>query len=575
MPKDIDQPVLTISLGQFSAAGKKASNQDFQGALIPKGAVLTLKGIALAIADGISTSTVSRAAAETAVKSLMTDYYATPDGWTVKTAASRVISATNSWLSAQNGRTGGDINHGMVCTLSALIFKGRQAYVFHVGDSRIARVSGESLEPLTADHRTVLAAGESYLGRAMGAKAQVEIDYACLDIRRGEVFVLTSDGVHDHVSAKDVARLIRENIDLDHAARAIADLALANGSDDNLTIQIARVETLPLLDTPNVLDGADILPIPALPRDGDVIDGFRVQRQIHGNARSHIYLALAPDGARVALKIPAVDLRENPKLLHRLMMEDWVARRVSSPHVLRAATAPEQRTGLYTVSEFVDGQTLRQWMTDNPKPTLDDLRRIISQIVAGLRAFHRREMLHQDLRPENILIDREGTVKIIDFGSVRVAGLEEAGPDEDEILGTYQYTAPEYLSGDAISWRSDLFALGVIAYEMLTGRLPYGTAVAKVRNRTDQRRLIYRTARDEKNGVPDWIDDALRRAVHPDPLRRQNALSEFAASLNAPSSDWRASQHVPLADRNPTRFWQSIALILAIICLILTAKLMT
>jgi serine/threonine protein kinase len=182
-------------------------------------------------------------------------------------------------------------------------------------------------------------------------------------------------------------------------------------------------------------------------------------------------------------------------------------------------------------------------------------------------------MLHQDLRPENVMIDRAGTVKIIDLASARVAGVAEAGPPDEEILGTLQYTAPEYFTGDPVSWRSDLFSLGVIAYEMLTGRLPYGTAVSQVRSRLDASHLLYRPARDETSPVPDWMDEALRRAVHPDPLRRQEALSEFVAELRAPGAGWRAKQHVPLMERDPVRFWQVISLVLAALVVLLLARL--
>ena len=101
----------------------------------------------------------------------------------------------------------------------------------------------------------------------------------------------------------------------------------------------------------------------------------------------------------------------------------------------------------YIATEYVEGQTLAQWMIDNPGPELETVRSIIEQITRGLRAFHRKEMIHNDLRPQNIMIDKEGTIRIIDFGSAKVAGVLEAGPvtEEERILGTVQYTAPECL----------------------------------------------------------------------------------------------------------------------------------
>ena len=576
VPKDMNPaPALAVTIGQYSDAGRKSANQDFHGAATPEGLAMALKGVTVAVADGLSSSAVGREAAELAVKSLLTDYYGASDTWTVKTAASRVIAATNAWFHAQNRRARlEEMEHGWVCTLAAIVLKGRSAHLFHVGDSRIWRASGESLEPLTEDHRISLSSTETYLGRCLGAEHQVEIDYRQIDLAVGDVLVLTTDGVHDHMDPRWAARTIKAADDLEAAAAQIAAEALARGSDDNLTIQIVRVDALPGDGADRVLDEASSLPTPPLPQAGDVIDGYRILRQLHASSRSHVYLAAAPDGSEVVMKIPSVDQRGDREALHRLFMEEWIARRLTSAHVLKVPPLQTARTALYVVTEYVDGQTLRQWMHDHPRPDLEDVRRIVDQIVQGLRAFHRREMLHQDLRPENIMIDRHGTVKIIDFGSVAVAGVQEAQPGGAEaILGTQQYTAPEYFSGDVVGWRSDLFSLGVIAYEMLTGRLPYGAQVSRVRTRAQQRRLVYRPACDDDHPVPDWMDEALRRALHPDPSRRHEALSEFAADLHGPSREYRARRHTPLIERDPLLFWKGLSAVLAVLCLILAARL--
>src|SRR3954463_16422913 len=170
---------LKISIGQHSDKGRKPANQDFHGVLIPKEPLLSLKGIAVVLADGISSSNVSHIASESAVKSFLTDYYCTAESWSVKTSAQRVLAATNSWLHAQTRRSqyAYDKDKGYVCTLSVVVVKSTTAHIFHVGDSRIYRVSGNALEQLTDDHRVVISSEESYLGRALGANSQIDIDY--------------------------------------------------------------------------------------------------------------------------------------------------------------------------------------------------------------------------------------------------------------------------------------------------------------------------------------------------------------------------------------------------------------
>ncbi|GGD63542.1 bifunctional protein-serine/threonine kinase/phosphatase [Croceicoccus mobilis] len=564
--------MLRVSIGQYSDAGAKPENQDFHGALMPDAGQSAMKGVVLALADGISSSRVSAEAARTAVTSFLADYPSTSDAWSVKTAGMRVIAATNRWLHDANRNAGiYDADAGMACTFSALVLKGRHAHLFHIGDSRIQRLTGISLELLTRDHVKRLSASESYLERALGIGEEVVADYARVPLEVGQVWLITSDGVHDHVDGRTVAEAIAASETLDDAARMIAQAALANGSADNLTCQIVRIDALPERDA--ALEEAmgpetALLPLPALPKAGDVLDGFTILRGLHSSARSHVYLAKAPDGSAVAIKIPTREMAEDEAYLKRFVLEEWIARRISSPHVLKAAPAPEKRTALYCVTRHVKGRTLRQWMHDHPRCTPDDMRGIVEQIARGLRAFHRKDMLHQDIRPENIMIDEAGTVLIIDFGSTSVAGVEEAAPGTAGLMpGTFQYTAPEYLSGDPVGWRSDLYALGVIAYEMLTGELPYGTQVAKIRSRRDQRALRYRAARGEDNAVPAWLDEALRKAVHPDPLKRHDALSEFLADLRRPPKDWARRQQRPLLERDPVRFWQivSVALFAALL----------
>ena len=558
-------PALAVTIGQHSSAGSKPLNQDFYGALVPQGAALLHKGVALAIADGISPSPVSHIAAETAVKSFLTDYYCTSEAWTVKTAASRVIAATNSWLASQ-GAGIEERDHAFITTFSALVLKGRQGHIFHVGDSRVWRLSGETLEPLTQDHRSHLAGGNGYLARALGLEPSVEIDYRSLSLTPGEIFVLTTDGVHGVLSPRDLATRLGGQADLDIAARDIVEAALAAGSGDNLTIQIVRIEDLPAADHIADLDDGQLLLPAALPMLPALLDGYRIQRELHASSRSHVYLATEIDtGRRVAMKFPSADLRENEAYLRRFAAEEWIARRIQSAHVLAAAPAPRGRKTLYTVTEYVEGQTLRQWMADHPAPPIETVRGLIEQIGAGLRAFHRKDMIHQDLRPENIMLDADGTARIIDFGAVRVAGVVEAMPrsESDDILGTHQYAAPEYFAGQRGTERSDIYSLGVIAYELVTGDLPYGAAVAQ------GRRLTYRPAFASRRDVPSWVDNALHKAVHPDPAKRYQAISEFLYDLRHPNPALPTLDHLPLAQRNPVLFWQSVSIVLGGACLAL------
>jgi serine/threonine protein kinase len=271
-----------------------------------------------------------------------------------------------------------------------------------------------------------------------------------------------------------------------------------------------------------------------------------------------------------------VELQQNAAHLERFLMEEWIAKRINNSYVLKAAFPNRKRHYFYTVAEYVDGQTLSQWMIDNPKPSLETVRALVEQIAKGLQAFHRLEMVHQDIRPENIMVDNTGTVTLIDFGSTKVAGIAEIDSplDHHNLLGTIQYMAPEYFIGEGGNQRGDIFSLAVITYQMLTGRLPYGTEVAKTKTRSQQYKLSYKSALLYNRDIPLWVDGALRKALQPDPYKRYGEVTEFIYELRHPNEEFLRRSKPPLLERDPVLFWKSVALIMTALTFLLAAKLL-
>lgn len=569
---------LTVSVGQASDKGRKEVNQDFHGACIPKEPQLSAKGIAVALADGISTSTVSQIASKAAVTSFLEDYFCTSEAWSVKKSAQRVLIATNSWLHSQTHQSQYryDKDRGYVCTFSALVIKSTTAHIFHVGDARVYQLHGNRLEQLTNDHRVWVSQETSYLGRALGINSHLEIDYQALTVEKGDVFVLATDGIYEYTNDAFMINAIKKyEDDLDQAAQSILKDAYDKGSTDNLTIQLVRVDDLSSQDANNIYPQLTDLPFPPLLDARMVFDGYRIVREVHATSRSHVYLAVDNEtDEHVIIKTPSIDLRADPAYLERFLMEEWIARRISSPYVLKPCKQTRKRNYLYVATEFIDGQTLTQWMIDNPKPDMETVRGIVEQIAKGLLAFHRMEMLHQDLRPENIMIDTTGTVKIIDFGSTKVAGIAEITTvvEQHHLLGTAQYSAPEYFIGEAGSPRSDIFSLGVITYQMLTGNLPYGTQVAKAKTKAAQHKLSYHSVLNDEREIPVWVDGVIKKAVHPNPYRRYQELSEFIYDLRHPNDEFTNKTRPPLMERNPVLFWKSVSLLLSILVVALLLK---
>ena len=566
---------LTLTIGQCSDKGRKDVNQDFYGATVPDEPQLSLKGAAIALADGISSSRVSQVASETAVKSFLDDYFCTSEAASVKQSALQVIFATNSWLHnlTQQSQYRYDKELGYVCTLSALIIKSSTAHIFHVGDARVYHLRQHNMEQVTEDHRHWINKTESLLSRALGIHIFLDVDYETRDVKQGDVFILATDGVYEFTSCEFIQEAIEDcEDDLDSAAKKIIDEAYKQGSPDNLTIQIIRVDRLSGNDAKAIYEEMHELPFPPILDARDIFDGYQIIREIHASSRSHVYLAQdLASNEHVVIKAPSIDLRDDAVYLEHFLMEEWIARRINSAHVLKPCVQIRKREYIYIVTEYIDGQTLTQWMIDNPKPTIEVVRHIVEQIAKGLLAFHRKEMVHQDLRPDNILIDASGTVKIIDFGSTRVAGIMEMNvlAEEQHLLGTAQYSAPEYFLGEMGSHTSDIFSLGVITYQMLCGNLPYSADVARAKTKAAQRRLIYRTVLDDEREIPAWIDDVLKKSVHPNPYKRYQELSEFLYDLRHPNKVFLNKTQRPLIERNPILFWKGLSGILLLSVLVL------
>ena len=561
---------LKISTGQCSDKGVKELNQDFHGAVIPLEPQLSLKGAVVALADGISSSDVSQIASETSIKSFLNDYFCTSDAWSVHTSGLRVIESINGWLFSQTQRSDGRFNKdkGYVCTFSAAVFKASLAHLFHIGDSRIYRLRDDGIEQLTKDHRSWISKEKSYLSRAMGTDLLVDIDYQTVSLKQGDYFLLCTDGVYEYCDTEDVLSTLKahEN-DLDKAAEELIKRALEKGSDDNLTLQIVRIDQLPESQGSTLQQQVDALELPPVLQPREEFDGYLILREMHANSRSHVYLAEdIEDKTRVVIKIPSVELRNDQAYLERFLIEEWVARRINNAHVMKAGLQNRKRNYLYSVTEFIEGITLKQWLIDNPSPDIEAVRIIIEQVAKGLQAMHRMEILHQDLKPDNIMIDTNGTVKIIDFGGVRVAGIIEAENtlEQDDMQGTALYMAPEYFTGEIASSQSDQFSLAVLTYHMLCGRFPYDTQIAKARTVAAQKRLKYHTVLDDEREIPAWIDHTLRKALHPNPYKRYPEISEFLFDLRRPNTKFLSETRPPLLDRNPLLFWKSVSLILAI-----------
>lgn len=558
---------LTLSVGQYSIAGRKSDNEDGIGIRIPEGNLLTTKGAAVVIADGVSAAEAGKEASQTAVTNFLTDYFSTPESWSVGKSAAQVLTALNRWLYSR-GRSFSDNTKGYVTTFSAVVFKSQRAHLFHVGDSRIYLLRNGELRQVTKDHSIPVSEDHAYLSRALGLDVRLDVDYQAISLEPGDIFLLTTDGIHDTLEHTQLAALLA-NSGGDHykACERMAEEAYAAGSTDNLSCQLVRVDTLPNAGIDDVVNKLTELSFPPSLEPGMILDGYKVIRELHASTRSQVYhVEDIESGQQCCMKTPSVNFEDDPAYIERFVLESWIGSRINSPYVVKVIESPRAKSCLYYLTEYIPGISLSRWMLEHPRPGVEETVYLIDQISKGIRAFHRRETLHQDIKPDNILIDRNGQVKLIDFGSCHVAGISEISTplQRDIPLGTATYSAPEYTVGKSGSYAADQFSLAVISYEMFTGKLPFGGKLEQCKSQRDFLNTKYGESFRVNPLVPHWIDGALKKALRYDPDRRHADVMEFVHELKHPNPKYLEYHHRPLMERDPLKAWKIIAGLLAL-----------
>jgi len=557
---------LSFTVAQRSIAGKKAENEDAIGIRLPKDSLLTNKGAVAVIADGVSAAEAGKEASETCVHNFLYDYYSTPDSWSVKKSTSQVLTALNRWLYGQ-GQQFNDVQKGYISTFSTIIFKSQTAHIFHVGDTRIYRFRQGELEQMTRDHSTVVNAKQTYLSRAMGLDVKLDVDYRSLAVEVDDIYFLSTDGIHDFIKSKELCTHLNkltaesDDISFEQTCEQLIALALTNGSSDNLSCQILRLDSLPAQTINEAGRQLSELPFPPYLEPKMILDGYRVEKVLHVNTRSQVYVVKDLDSnERYCMKTPSVNFDDDLAYIERFIMESWMGSRINNPHVVKVIESSREKNWLYYLTEYIEGITLEQWIRENPKPAVQDVVYILAQIEKGLRAMHRREILHQDIKPGNIMIDHNGEVKIIDFGSCYSKGIAEiATPlDEPGILGTAGYSAPEVVITGKSTVQSEVFSLSVLAYEMFTGKEPFSGKLNKCRTVEAYLKTKYIPCFDENPLVPIWMDCAIKKGLRFKAERRHEDVLELLHELQKPNPKYRSNHNAVLMDKNPVLFWQGL-----------------
>ncbi len=554
------------SVGFVSETGPRKRNEDFAGAVFGAELPEPRHEVLAAIADGIGGAKGGRVAAETAVRGFLDGFCDLPETMEVRRAAATILNALNGWIHSQGQHD--PALAGMGCTFTALVLRGRIAHLVHVGDTRAYRLSGDRLTCLTTDHVREEGPGQRrVLYRALGIETELRLDYAALPVALHDRFILCSDGVHAFLTDDSIAEIARERSAPGDTARALVAAALDSGSTDNCTALVMDVVALPTAESADIGTAIMRLPLRPVPIDGETVDGFVLKVLISDGRYSRLFGAEdETEGGDVALKFPKPQVAAIATLRAAFVREAWVGARVSSPWVGRVIELPPGRqTCLYTVMPLYQGELLESRLSRRPGVGLEEGRNIAIHLARAVAALHRAGIIHRDIKPDNIILEREGSLKLIDLGVVRVPGLEDFPPED--IPGTPAYMAPEMFSGEPGNEATDLYALGVTMFRAFTGEYPYGNADATSPSRRDRPKELCALRPD----LPAWLQAVIARAIAVDPAQRFHDVTEFAVELEAGPARAPVATRRPLTlyERNPVQFWQGVSAILAAALLVL------
>lgn len=548
---------LTVACGFASETGRRERNEDYCGVWLGSATDQSTHGIAAAVADGVGGAKGGRIAAELAVRSFIDGYYSFPATLGIAGCANRAMAAYNRWLHAL-GRADPTME-GAATTFTGVVLRGRRLTSLHVGDSRAWHFRDGRIQQLTTDHALSQPDLRHVLYRAIGLEPTLRLDVAEIELAAHDRLLLTTDGVHGVMSIRTIGKMLGERNAPATDARAILEAAAAAGSQDNITALVIDIITVPAIDQDVLAARAEGLPVLDPPEVGETIDDFRLEQRLSDGNYTRVFKAVdETDGKAVVLKFPKPALLSETGARLAFMRETLVGERVNNPYV--GSTIPlaaERQSRLYVAIPFYEGETLEERLKRGTLSTELGVK-VGARLARAVAALHRLEIIHRDIKPDNVILTSDGGQKLVDLGVARLPRV----PDfvGSEVPGTPSFMAPEQFDGRPGDELTDQYAVGVTLYRILTGKYPYGEIEPFSRPRFDRPVPPSRHRPD----LPGWLEAAILRSVA---VRREDRFGDLvelqiALETGAQLGMGRRT-HQPLVQSNPVQFWKLVSALLA------------
>ena len=274
------------------------------------------------------------------------------------------------------------------------------------------------------------------------------------------------------------------------------------------------------------------MPAPNLTiQPGDQLDHYQIDSVVATSGMATVFRAHDLDtGRQVAIKVPHPEIESDPALYDRFQREEEIGKRINHPGVMKVFANPD-RTQVYMVMEWIDGRLLRQILNEEKKLPVERAVKLTVRICEALEHIHANGVVHRDLKPENIMVDAEDNIRLIDFGIAGNAGSRRLTfANFSKNMGTPDYISPEQVRGKRGDARSDVYALGVMLYEMLTGKVPFsGPNAFAVMNDRLVNQIV--PPRNLDPSITPQLQEILYRALEREPKNRYHSAREFAHDL--------------------------------------------
>jgi serine/threonine protein phosphatase PrpC len=392
----------------------------------------------------------------------------------------------------------------MATTLVASIFRSRTVFIAHVGDSRAYLVRQKKIRRLTTDHaattlpvklrlvheRQAMASPQrSQLTRSVGVEPYCQPDFVTQELRHGDFIVHCTDGLHAFVLDEEICEILSRHHPYD-ACRELEALTLKRGGDDNISLQILEVRDWERVATnspqgsttkTNAPPGSTARTATTRAGTGELAPGMLLDNRFELTdliARSNMSSIFKANdhktGGSVALKVPLMALESDVAGYERFQREEEIGSRLNHPAVLKVIKVDGEKSRPYLVMEFLDGITLSEMLAKRKPLAETEAVNYASRICEALEYLHANGIVHRDLKPQNVMLCRDGSIRLYDFGIARVEQARRLTfVGFSPAMGTPDYMSPEQVKGKRGDARSDIYSLGAMLYEMAAGSTPF------------------------------------------------------------------------------------------------------